>query len=174
MKKNFFGYSIIIFFFLFKNLSAENNIVYIDLDYILNESLAGKSIITQLNKKKKNLSEKFIKNEKLLKEEEIQLISQKNILKKEEFEKKVSILKKKITNFNSENLLLDKELNNKKNKAQSVLVKTLTKIVGEYAEKNSIAIVFPKSNIFLAKTELDITNEIIKALNLKLKEIKIK
>ena len=53
MKKNFFGYSIIIFFFLFKNLSAENNIVYIDLDYILNESLAGKSIITQLNKKKK-------------------------------------------------------------------------------------------------------------------------
>jgi len=174
MKKNFFSYLTIIFFFLIKNLSAESNIAYINLDYIMNESLAGKSIISQLNNKQKILSEKFINDEKILKEEEIQLISQKNILKKEEFANKVVILKKKIKNFNSENLLLKKELNNKKNKAQSVLVETLTKIIGEFAQKNSIAIVFPKSNIFLGKTELDITNEIIKTLNLELKEIKIK
>ena len=139
----------------------------------MNESLAGKSILSQLNNRQKSLNIKLKQTEKSLKEEEIKLVSQKNILVKEEFEKKVNILKKKITNYNKENIKLKKELEQKKINAQSILVKNLTNVISEYAKKNSISIVFPKKNILIGKTELDITKDIIINLDKLINEIKL-
>ena len=42
-----------------------------------------------------------------------------------------------------------------------------------YAKKNSIDIILSKKYILLSKTNIDITNEILKLLNEKIKEIKI-
>ena len=54
----------------------------------MNNSIAGKSITSQLeNNHKKNIS-KFKKIEDELKKNEAEIISQKNVISKEEFEKK--------------------------------------------------------------------------------------
>ena len=71
---------LIFFIFFSKNsLSHEKSIVYIDLNKIMSNSIAGKSITSQLeNNHKKNIS-KFKVIEEKLKKEEAEIISQKNI-----------------------------------------------------------------------------------------------
>ena len=76
---------LLIFFIFFSkiSLSHEKSIVYIDLNKIMNNSIAGKSITSQLeNNHKKNIS-KFKNIEEELKKEESEIISQKNVITKE-------------------------------------------------------------------------------------------
>ena len=63
----------IIYFFSFLNASANENIVFIDLDLVLNKSEFGKEILTDLSSQKnKDLETLKLKSEKLkLKEQEI-------------------------------------------------------------------------------------------------------
>ena len=80
---NFIKYLIIIFYILFNNVAlSQENIYYVDMDSIMNNSLAGKSIIKQLEKENKSFSNSFKKTEENLKKDETKLISQKNILEK--------------------------------------------------------------------------------------------
>ena len=83
--------------------SAEENlsIVYINMEKVMKESMAGKSLIEQLDKIHKVNIEEFKMVEQKLKEEEESILSQKNILSKEEFDKKVNLLKKKINDYKS-------------------------------------------------------------------------
>ena len=71
---------------------SSEKIYYLDMDYLMNNSQAGKSIITQLEKKRELNLVSFNKTEKDLKEEEAKIISQKNILNQTEFEKKSSVI----------------------------------------------------------------------------------
>jgi outer membrane protein len=54
------------------------------------------------------------------------------------------------------------------------LFRALTPILADYVEKNSIAVLLDRKNIIIAKKELDITNVILKILDTKVKDIKIK
>ena len=65
----------------------------------MRDSLAGKSIIAQLKKKRESSISKFKKREKDILEKEKKLISQKNILSKEDFEKKLKDLRNDISNY---------------------------------------------------------------------------
>ena len=73
--------------FLTAGYSSEK-IVYLDVEKIMQDSTAGKSIISQIKKKRETSISKFKKKEKEIVEKEKKLISQKNVLSKEEFEKK--------------------------------------------------------------------------------------
>ena len=78
---NFIKYLIIIFYILFNNVAlSQENIYYVDMDSIMNNSLAGKSIIKQLEKENKSFSNSFKKTEENLKKDETKLISQKNMV----------------------------------------------------------------------------------------------
>ena len=93
-------YIVIIFLLLSIKSSQSENILYLDTSYIMNNSLAGKSIIDQINSKKKDLSIIFDKEENKLIEKETKLISQKNLLKAEEFTEKAKSLKEEINKYN--------------------------------------------------------------------------
>ena len=84
MFKKFF---IINIFFLIFNLSfaEEQKIVYLNVDKIMQQSIAGKSIKKQLENVYNNNLKKFKKNDEILKNKEKKIIAQKNILSKEDF-----------------------------------------------------------------------------------------
>ena len=82
-------------FLLFTKSSYSENLAYVDIEFIMNNSLAGKSITQNLEKSFKDKDSKLNNIENELKEKEKNLVSQKNILKEDEFKKKVQILKKK-------------------------------------------------------------------------------
>ena len=95
----------LIFYFILLHatlIQANDKIVYLDMNYILNNSLAGKSITTQLNKKNKKNIDFFKKKEKNLKSEQDKILTQKNVLDEEEYKKKIILFKEKIANFNNE------------------------------------------------------------------------
>ena len=67
---------------------TQQNIVYLDMKYILNNSKAGKGAQDYLQKTFKENQKKFSDKEKALKKEESDLLAKKTILTKEEYQKK--------------------------------------------------------------------------------------
>ena len=132
---NFTKYLIIIFYIFFTNVAlSQENIYYVDMDSIMNNSLAGKSIIKQLEKENKSFSNSFKKTEENLKKDETKLISQKNILEKKEFDEKVILFQKKVTEYRNERQTILNNFSSKKNNAQKVLIEKLIPILAEYSE----------------------------------------
>ena len=165
--------SILLFaFFLVPGYSSEK-IVYLDVEKIMQDSIAGKSIIAQLKKKRDSSISKFKKKEKEIVDKEKKLISQKNVLSKEEFEKKLKNLRNDVSNYQKDRNKMSNEIRQSRIKASTRLIKKLTPILEEYSKKNSIRIIVQKKNIVMGKKEDDITKDILEIINQKVKSIKI-
>jgi len=164
---------LLIFFIFFSkiSLSHEKTIVYIDLNKIMNNSIAGKSITSQLeNNHKKNIS-KFKNIEEELKKEEAEIISQKNVITKEEFEKKIIDLRDKANKFRKERNDNINNLNNQRLEATSKMITLVRPILSEFSDQNSISLIIDKKNIIIGKTLLDITDDILKIVDEKIGKI---
>ena len=167
MKNCFLG----IVFFLFSSFYTYAQIVYIDVNYILNNSEVGKSLNIYIKKTRdeniisyKEIEDKFIKKEK-------ELLAQKNILKKEEFDEKFKILSNEINIYNAEKKSSLNKLNKFKLDNTKKILEILNPIITNYVDKNSISLVMPKKNIIVGKKNLDITDEIVKLLNDKVQSL---
>ena len=167
-KKNLI-YILIIFFSTISLSKSNENIVYIDLDNIVKNTKAGKSIIDKLKASKDTALKKFEKKEKALKKVEEDINKQKNVLSKEELKNKISDFRKEIASFRNDREKLINDFNTKKIQEFDKFFKKITPIIGEYAEQKNIDIVLDKKNIFLANKNNDITNEIIKLIDDKIK-----
>ena len=157
---------VLIFFFLnLTTIAYPNNIVYIDMNYILSNSNYGKSIFNELeNINKTNIKELETK-EKILKDLEKKITNQKNILSKEDLEKKINDLKKKIVVFNKNKDELSKEFNVYKNKQIKDFMKNIQPLVSDYIKKNSITIVLDKKNVIIGEKDFDITLKILEIVD---------
>ena len=167
MKNCFLG----IVFFLFGSFYTYAQIVYIDVNYILNNSEVGKSLNIYIKKTRdeniisyKEIEDKFIKKEK-------ELLAQKNILKKEEFDEKFKILSNEINIYNAEKKSSLNKLNKFKLDNTKKILEILNPIITNYVDRNSISLVMPKKNIIVGKKNLDITDEIVKLLNDKVQSL---
>lgn len=157
------------------NLSkAENSVYFIDMDLIMNKSLAGKSVLDQVKNINQINLENFKKIENEIKNEETKIVSQKNVLDKNDYQKKVISLREKISNYQKNKNKKLKELKKSKILAQAELINNLTPILAEVSEERSISIIIPKENIIMGKTELDLTNDVMVLLDKKIKKIKLK
>ena len=159
---------ILIFFLLifkFEIAAANEKIAFIDLNFIINNSIAGKSInnfINDLNNQKKN---DFLTIENEIKKDEESLISKKNIIEKSIYNKKVDEIRKRINKYKTEKKKFNNNLNEKKFKYNNQLLNKLNPIISNYVEKNSINLVLPKKMIIIGKKDLDITKQILELLD---------
>ena len=146
-------------------LNSRAEIVYIDINFILNSSDVGKNLNTYLETIKNQNSLKYEEIENDLVNKEKSLIAQQNILDKEQFQKKLKKLTSEVQKYRSDKKVSLEELNNIKiNKTKEILL-ALNPIITKYVDENSISIVIPKKNIVVGRKNLDITNQIIKLLN---------
>ena len=167
-KKNLV-YILIIFFSFISISKSSENIAYLDLDNIVKSTKAGKSIINELKVSRDKALKKFEQKEKALKKIEEDINKQKNVLSKEELKNKISDFRKEIASFRKDKEKLINDFNTKKIQEFDKFFKKITPIIGEYVEKKNIDIVLDKKNIFLANKNNDISNEIIKLINEKIK-----
>jgi len=174
MLKKFFKYSILLFVFLNTNIAMSNNDIYfIDMEYLMNNSLAGISIIKKLDVQNRSIQKTFQETEKNLKNEEKNIISKKKILSEQEYLKEVQLYRKKIESYKSLRNKSINDISTIKNNAQKKLIDSLTPILAEYSKKNYISYIIPKQNIIIGKSELDLTKIILEILNSKIKNIKL-
>ena len=164
----------LIFIFNFFSFSyAEEKIAYIDMDLILSQSNASISLFSQLKKIETTQLESLNKKEKILKDNENKILSSKNILSNEEYVKKVNIFKKDLTNYQSKKKEIIRSFNSKQNNEIMRFIKLISPLINEYMDKNSISILIEKKNIFIAKSNYDITKNILEIINNEVKEFKI-
>ena len=160
-------YLITFFFITFFNISVygESQIVLLDLDYAVSNSNVGKKILQNLNKTRLEEIEKLkIEENRLIKkEQEIKKI--KNIISKEELNSKISEFQKEIKDFNSQKDQIQKKFLNDRNKELDELLKKINPLIIKFMDDNSIEMIISKSNVYLAKTKLDITKNIIELIN---------
>ena len=165
--------SIFLFIFIALPGFSSEKIVYLDVEKIMQDSLAGKSIIAQLKKKRESSISKFKSREKDIFDKEKKLISQKNVLSKEEFESKLKDLRNDISKYQKDRNKTSNEITKSRVNASTKLISKLTPILEDYSKKNSIRIIVQKKNIVMGKKEDDITKDILELINQKVKSIKI-
>ena len=162
--------TITIVFLLNTSLShGEEQIVYLDLDTIVGKTKAGKLIINNLEKSKKSTLAKFEKKEKELKKIENDINKQKNILSEEELKKKLIEFRKEINIFQKNRQNVINDFNKKKVDGFNNFFKKITPIIQNYVSEKNIDIVLDRKNVFVANKEKDITAEIIKLIDSKIK-----
>ena len=155
-------------------VSAEQKIVFVDMDKLLSVSKPGSSIFNQLKDiNQKNLN--FLKEEeKRFKEIEKKLIAQKNIISEADFQNKIKELKSEVNSYNQNRSNMIEKFNKLKVDNTNKLLKLINPILTKFSNDNEISIILQKKNLIIGKTELDITDEIIKIINVEIKEFKIK
>tara|TARA_Y100000746_G_C15382123_1_gene398653 strand:+ start:245 stop:760 length:516 start_codon:yes stop_codon:yes gene_type:complete len=163
-----------LFLLLFLNIeksNAENKIAYINVNYILNNSIVGQSISKHIQNIQEKRIQDFSDVEKILSEKEKNLINKKNIIDKDEFNNEIEILRKEIVEYKNKKNKFNEEIDQKKIKYTKIVLNSLNPIISKYVEDNSIEIVLSKKNIIIAKKELDITNAVMDLLNNQLVKI---
>ena len=173
MKLQYKIFLIVFIFFNLQSFSFAQYPHYVDFKYVLNESKAGKDAQLFLKKKLDNGIKNLKNKEKKIQEEEKKIIQQKKILSADDYKKRVTDLRLKVSSLQKERSNLITEVGKQRAKAREVLLKNLNPIVRAYMEKNNVRMVIDKKSILLADDTLDITKEIVKLLNNKLKSIKL-
>ena len=120
------------------NSYAEDRVVYIDMNKILNTSKVGIYVEKELTITHEAKLEKFKKTEEEVKKEEIDLISKRNIMSREEFDKKAKILNDKVQKYQTERRKWFDEIAVKRNTARAEVLKSLDPIITNHYEKNQI------------------------------------
>ncbi len=170
---NHIKYFLIIILLLLTTNSYSQNIAYANLDKIVKNSTSGKKIIEYYQKINTKIVSEIRNKEKNIKEKERSLISQKNILEATEYNKKVNLLREEINIFNNENKTKLNEINQDKEKSIQSFMSQVNEILNDYAKKKNIDIILSSQQIVIGKSELDVTNDILKIVNKKINNFKI-
>ncbi len=149
--------------------SETNNLVFIDMDYLIKNAEIGKKTLKILDTKNstnlKILKEKEVK----LKKQETELQNKKNIISSEEFNNEIKVLKIKINELRNEKKQLAIDFNKFKNEEFNKLLNKYNVVIQEYMKKNSIDIILDKKNIYIGKVSSDITEPVLQQINTKYK-----
>ena len=79
------------------------------------------------------------------------------------------IFRKNIDQFKIEQKQVIKNFNDYKKKEIDEVFQKISPIINSYMEKKSVKILFDAKNIFMARNDLNLTNDILEAIN---KEVK--
>ena len=162
---------IFLLIFIQKSVAEDLNIVFVDMDRIIATSNAGKKAQSSIDKFAKKENQKFDSFESNLKKKEQEILKQKNIISKEELDKKVKSFQAEILELRKEKVEFNRSIIKKNQESTNKIVNEINKVLTQYASDNSVSLIIQKKNIIIGKSELDITAQILKEFNNKVKSI---
>ena len=165
--KSFKRFYLIVLIYLISTASvySSGNTVFLDIDYVLNNSNLGKSIYIELEELNKSNVKKLSSKENLLKEKKLNIDKIKNISSKEKLEEDIKKFNKEVEIYKMEKKKLLEDFKNKKKKELDNFLIKINPIIQEYMKKNSIDIVLEKNQIFMGNSLKDVSNDIINLIN---------
>tara|TARA_B100001559_G_C16445016_1_gene596321 strand:+ start:194 stop:709 length:516 start_codon:yes stop_codon:yes gene_type:complete len=164
--------SLSLILFVFSTLKANEKIVFVDIDKIIYESNLGKKISKKMNSKYKAEEKRLVDIEKKLQEKENDIAKQKNVLSKEELNKKIGVLRNEINEFKKERFQVNEKFKKERILNVNKMVESLNEILAKYSSEKSISMIIQRKNIVIGKTDLDITDEVMKIFNKEVKSLK--
>ena len=161
---------IIIFSFTFINTSiSKENIGFVNVDYLIQNSNIGKRLLANIKDKDKKNLDNLKKKNKILQDLETSIKKKKNVISDEAYNKEVIDFKKKFQEFSKEKNKIVKEFNVFKKKEIENIFKKINPIINNYMEENSVNLLFDSKNIFMGAKKLNLTEDILKKINNELK-----
>ena len=164
---------ILIILFQSENLFASGNIVYLDVQYIIDSSNLGKFYKNKINSFKKSNRSILEDSENQIKKKEIELNNQKNIIKEDEINKKVKELNDLVQDYQLLRQDFNKKLSIEKKNYTNKILSILNPLLTKYVEENNISLVIEKKNVLVGIKTLDITNIILNILDEETKNKKL-
>ena len=160
---------VLIFFFLNISISYSNDkTVYLDIDYVLNNSNLGKSIYLELDDLNKKNFELLNSKEKEIKAKKDSINKKKNIVSDAVLNEEISLFNSEVEAYKLEKDKIVKNFKLKKKEKLDNFLKEINPIIQEYMKDKSIDIIFEKNQIFIGNSSKDITMDIIELVNKKL------
>ena len=154
-------------------VKSEVKVAFIEMDKLINSSIVGASLIKQLNAIDNRNRKNFDEIKKKLNLEKKKINSQMNVLSEEEYKKKVSNLNKEFEDFKEKGKKEIQSLEKKRVIAMKKILGQINLILSKYSEENQLTFIIDQKNIIIGQTNLNVTDEILKKLNSKLKKISL-
>jgi outer membrane protein len=151
--------------------SDEKIITFIDVDQIIYKSNIGSKEIGSINSRFEKQYEIFKKKELDLIAQKEEILKKKNILSKAELDKMINIYNEEFEKFKKEKNDFDNSINEERIMKINKLLQQLNSILSSYAAENSIDLIIKKKDIIIGKSSLDITEDIMKIFNNKVKQL---
>ena len=171
--KKFF-FIIIFLFFSINSLNAEDKVSYINIDFVLTNTLAGKDLLDTLKKEEELIINKFKTSDNNFKNKEKKILAKKNLISKEEINKELKLLQVNFQKYRKDKIKEVDELKIKRNRNIVNFLNMINPIIEKYMADNSIYMLIDKKNVFIASKDYDITNNLIELIDNQIKTIEIK
>ncbi len=163
MKKILFFLILNIFF---SNITySNNNIAFLDVQYIIDKSNLGIEYKKKIDQKIKKIQSKLSNSESEIKKKEIEINNKKNILKKEEITLMINELNNDLKEYKILRKSLNEDLIKEKRLYSKKILEILNPLLTNYVETNNIKLVIEKKNILVGVKTLDITTQILEIFN---------
>ena len=115
--KNFFLITIILSFPL-NNLNADDKVAFLDIDFILTNTVAGKSLLNSFKEEEQIKINKFKDTDEKFKNNEKKILAKKNLISNDEIKKEMQALQIKFKEYKKNKT---KEIENLKKKRNMIL-----------------------------------------------------
>jgi Skp family chaperone for outer membrane proteins len=150
------------------SISSEK-IIFIDFDFIVNNSNHGKVILKTLKSRKEENIKELKLDEKNIKDEENDIKIKKDILSEEEINKKIISLNNNIKKFQTKKKSMNSELNKLQNEKMNNFINQINSILEAYMKDQSVDIMLNSKHILIGKKTINKTEDILKLINQKIK-----
>ena len=151
--------------------AADMKFAVVDVEQILNDSKAGKSIEKQLTDRRESFQKEFSTRENNLVSAEKKLIEEKKSLSAEDFAEKRKEFEKQFLEtrnlFQKRRNSLDKGLGS----ALAQLRKSIIQVTAEIADEEGYQVVLTRDSVVIVAKEMEITQKVLARLNKTVKSI---
>lgn len=153
---------------------AAKPIAVVNIQSIMRDSTAAKSVREQLEGKQKAFQADITKKEEALQKEDQALAKQQSVLSKEAFAEKAKAFRTKATEVQKEvqskKALLDAAFERSLNEIQ----KAVNEIISDLAKEKGFTLALPASQVLYADSSMDISKDVLDRLNKKLPKVDVK
>lgn len=154
--------------------AAAEDIAIVDMQILMRESEAGKSIQKQVTTIREDFKKTISAKEKDLRASEKELVNKKASLSAEDFNVEKEKFEKNLVSVQKDVLSKQQELDKSFGEAMDTLRNEVVKIIAEKAKEKKASIVLPRQNIIIVDQTLDLTQDVLTDLNAKMKTVSVK
>ena len=150
------------------------SLAVVDFRGVLAKSDAARNIRSAVDEKREELRKYFLEVENSLRDEQKDLSKKRSIVTAEAFEQRARKLKEKAQSAQKLAQTSNQKLKKSFDQAMDKVQKELLRTVAEVAEESGVGVVLFRSAIVIAVKKLDISKEVLKRLNKKLPDVKVR
>ena len=154
-----------IFFYPVNSFSNNQDLGYVDLKYILKNSLPSKNLQIEMDKGRNLFQKSINQEENALRQAEKEINEKRDTISGEDFQLLVKDFEVKVASIQKLVQKSRQQLETNFQLSQKLIADTVNDLVIELAEKEKLLIVFKSDNIIYVNDEINYTSIILEELN---------